>query len=265
MIPNSLHFIFGLSETFGGKPWKLCHYLAVASALEVNNIEKANFYYKHKPSGEWFERIENRLNLIQIEPPTDIFGNPLLHVAHQAGVLRLQILLEEGGIYMDIDTISVRPFAPLLTHNCILGVQGTPNGNIEGLCDGVILAEKNSEFLQHWLTSYQTHRSRGRDQYWDEHAVRIPYSLSQQYPELLHIEPYSSFHYPLYHNSEPAASESGVKLLFERNLEFPTAYCHHLWETMTWEKYLKDLTPEIIYQTDTTYTNIARRFLSSNA
>jgi len=262
MIPNSLHFIFGLSETFGGKPWKLCHYLAVKSALEVNDVKKANFYYKYKPSGEWFERIEDRLNLIQIEPPTDIFGNPLLHVAHQTGVIRLQVLLEEGGIYMDVDTISTRPFTNLLNNKCVLGIQGNPQGHVEGLCDGVILAEKNSEFLQEWLMSYQTHRSKGRDQYWDEHAVRMPHYLSKQYPNLLHVEPYTSFHYPLYHSGEPAASTTGIKLLFEQDLNFEKAYCHHVWETVSWDAYLKDLTVENIMQNNTTYNRIARRFLS---
>jgi hypothetical protein len=261
MIPNSLHFIFGLSETFGGKPWKLCHYLAVKSALEVNGIEKANFYYKYKPSGEWFERIEDKLNLIQVEPPTDIFGNPLSHVAHQADVIRLQVLLEEGGIYMDIDTISTRSFTPLLNHKCVLGIQGTPYGHVEGLCNGVILAEKNSEFLRHWLMNYQSHRSKGRDQYWAEHSVHMPLLLSQQYPELLHIEPYSSFHYPLYHGADPLASSVGIKLLFEQDLVFDDAYCHHVWETASWDSYLKDLTPETIAQNNTTYNRIARRFL----
>ena len=38
---------FGLSEDFGGKPWQLCHYLAVKSALDMNKPDKAYFYYKH--------------------------------------------------------------------------------------------------------------------------------------------------------------------------------------------------------------------------
>ena len=254
MIPNKLHFVFGLSENFGGKPWGLCHYLAVKSAIEVNKPEKAYLYYKHKPSGEWFEKIEDQLELIRIEPPKEIFGNPLLHIAHQTGVIRLQVLLEEGGIYMDVDTISVKPFTPLLSNKCVLGIQGQPNGQIEGLCDGVILAEPNSEFIHHWLLSYQSHKSKGRDQYWDEHAVKMPYHLSTQYPELLHVEPYNSFHYPLYHNI-------GVEDLFKNNLTFPEAYCHHVWETVSWDPFLKNLTPDYIKTHNTTYNKIARRFL----
>ena len=261
MIPNKMHFVFGLSEDFGGKPWKLCHYLSVKSAIEINKPEKAYLYYKHKPEGEWFEKIESELELVKIEPPKEIFGNPLLHVAHQTGVIRLQVLIEEGGIYMDVDTISVNPFTDLLDNKCVLGIEGTPDGNIEGLCDGVILAEKDSEFLKHWLMSYQSHRSKGRDQYWAEHAVQMPYMLSKQYPELLHIEPYSSFHYPLYHSNEPTASEVGIKLMFEQDIDLPNAYCHHVWESISWDPYLKDLSVDEIMNNDTTFNRIARRFL----
>jgi hypothetical protein len=261
MIPNKIHFIFGLSEDFGGKPWGLFHYLAVKSAVEVNNLDKANLYYKHKPTGEWFEKIEDRLNLIQIDPPTEIFGNPLMHVAHQTGVIKLQVLLEEGGIYMDVDTISKKPFKNLLNNDCVLGVQGTPDGNVEGLCDSVVLAAPGSEFIERWLLSYQTHRSKGRDAYWAEHAVHMPHVLSKQYPHLVHVEPYSSFHFPLYHSNEPTASDVGIKLLFEHNIDFENAYCHHIWETVSWDMYLKDLTPEIIMGVDTTYNRIARKYL----
>ena len=260
-IPNILHFVFGLSEDFGGKPWGLCHYLSVKSAIKLNKPEKAYLYYKYKPTGKWFEMIEDELDLVQIEPPSEIFGRPLLHVAHQTGVIRLQVLIEEGGIYMDVDTISKKPFTDLLHHSCVLGVQGYPNGIVEGLCDGVILAEKGSEFLQHWLLSYKSHRSKGRDQYWAEHAVHMPYKLSQQYPHLLHIEPYSSFHYPLYHGDDPVSSTDGIKVLFEQDKDFKDAYCHHVWESITWEPYLKELTIEEINKNNTTYNNIARKFI----
>ena len=254
MIPKIFHFVFGLAEDFGGKPFSLCHYLAIKSALDNNQDFTARFYYKHKPEGEWFKKIEKNLELIEIDPPKEIFGKPLLHIAHQTGVIRLQVLLQHGGIYMDLDTISSQTFSPLLVHKCVLGIQGPHHGRVEGLCDGVILAEKGSLFLQHWLLSYQSHRSTGRDEYWDEHAVFMPYFLSTQFPSLLHVEPHTSFHYPLYH-------ENHLKLMFEESHKFPQAYCHHLWETTSWNKYLKNLTPEKISSEDTSYNLIARRYL----
>jgi hypothetical protein len=162
---------------------------------------------------------------------------------------------------MDVDTISVKPFTDLLDNKCVLGIQGTPDGGIDGVCDGVILAEKGSEFLKYWLANYKSHRSKGRDEFWSEHAVQIPYLLTKQYPDLIHIEPYSSFHYPLYHSNEPWASQVGIKLMFEQDLQFDDAYCHHFWESITWKPYLKDMTIEHIMNVDTTFNKIARRFL----
>ncbi len=56
MIPNVIHFCFGLSQDHGGKPFSLVHYLAVRSAVEVNRPDAVRFYYCYEPSGEWWER-----------------------------------------------------------------------------------------------------------------------------------------------------------------------------------------------------------------
>ena len=49
--------------------------------------------------------------------------------------------------------------------------------------------------------------------------------------------------------------------MFEESRKFPEAYCHHLWETVSWDKYLKNLTPEFILNKDTSYNLLARRHL----
>jgi len=254
MIPNVFHFIFGLSKDFGNKPFSLCHYIAIQSAITVNKPDKVYFYYKYKPTGEWFEKIENQLELVKVEPPESIFGNKLHHFAHQTGVMRLQVLLENGGIYMDMDTISIKPLTQLLNNKCVLGEQIAPGyQSIHGLCDGIILSEKNSDFIKDWLLSYKSHRSKGHDQYWDEHAVYMPYYISLKYPDKIHTETFKSFHYPIW-------DDLGLKMLFEEDHTFDEAYCHHLWESSSWD-YLKELTVDKIKNIDTTYNRIARRFI----
>jgi len=65
--------------------------------------------------------------------------------------------------------------------------------------------------------------------------------------------PYDNFHYPLH-------TEEGVKDMFDRSLEFPNAYAHHLWESNAWE-YISKLTENDIKTKNTTYNKLARKFL----
>lgn len=252
MIPNVFHFCYGLAPDFGGKPFSLVHYLAVKSAKEINKPDLINFYYSFEPEGEWWDRTKEIVTARRISAPEEIFGNPLNHVAHKADIIRLQNLIEEGGIYMDLDTISKKPFTPLLKNKFVIGRQGKWRNM--GLCNAVMMSEKNSEFARIWLEQYKSFRSKGKDKYWAEHSVEVPLMLSKKYPSLLHIEKYNSFHFPLYYSIS-------LKDLFVKCKDYPKAYCHHLWEGGSWDKYLKDLSVEYILSEDTTYNIIARNYL----
>ena len=252
MIPNIFHFCYGLAEDFGGKPFSLVHFLAVKSALEVNRPDEIFFYYKYEPKGEWWDKTKKIVTMVKVIPPDMIFGNELVHVAHKADILRLNILIEKGGIYLDLDTISKKSFAPLLDNKFVIGKQG--KWRKMGLCNAVMMSEMNSGFAKIWLNEYKNFRSKGKDKYWAEHSVSVPLKLSKYHPNLLHIENYDSFHFPLYYSFS-------LKKLFVENNNYPNAYCHHLWEGGSWEKYLKNLTVENIFKYDTTYNVIARKFL----
>ena len=252
MIPNIFHFCYGFTEDFGGKPFSFVHYMAIKSAYELNKPDAIFFYYKYIPKGEWWEKVNNLIILKQIEPPQEIYGNKLYHVAHKSDVWRLETLIEYGGIYMDLDTICTKPFTPLLSYNFVIGKQGKWRNM--GLCNAVMMAEKKSKFANIWLKEYKSFRSKGHDKYWAEHSVALPLKLSAKYPDLLHIEKYNSFHYPLYY-------PLSLKKMFRLNMKYPHAYCHHLWENGSWDKYLKNLNLDYIKSVDTTYNLIARRFM----
>ena len=82
-----------------------------------------------------------------------INGRPILHMAHVSDLLRLQALRDFGGIYMDMDVITVRPFAPLMmNHEFVMGQEG-PNG-VYGLCNAVMLSAPNSSFVRLWIDHY---------------------------------------------------------------------------------------------------------------
>ena len=176
MIPKIIHFIYGLKEDFGEMPFSLVHYIAIKSAYEINKPDQINFYFRYQPTGDLWEQAKQYLHLVPVVPPTDIFGNPLCHPAHQADVLRLLILIQYGGIDLDLDTICIKPFDDLLHHKFVIGQQGT-GYHLEGLSNAVMLSEKNSRFASVWLSNYKTFRSKGKDEYWDEHSILVPLKL----------------------------------------------------------------------------------------
>ncbi len=275
MIPNILHFVFGMATDFGGKPFSLVHYLSVKSAVDLNKPEAAILHYQYEPGGEWWEKAKPLLTLNRITAPESIMGNELFHVAHKADVVRLQALKESGGIYLDLDTISVKPLSGLLDQEFVigqelkaayvpknwrqrlkynLGLVKNKDGTSTGLCNAVLLSARDSEFVNLWLNEYKNFRSKGRDKYWNEHSVLVPQRLAKEHPGLLtQLGPFA-FHYPLY-------NPEGLKMMFEEVHDFPEAYLHHLWESFAWEKYMSKLTEVKIKTTDTTYNLIARRFL----
>jgi len=275
MIPNMLHFVFGMAPDFGGKPFSLCHYLSIRSAVELNKPVKALFHYQYEPGGECWEKAKPLLTLNKVVAPDSFMGQPLYHVAHKADVIRLQALKETGGIYLDLDTISVRPLTELLSNSFVIGQELKPtyvpknwrqrlkhklgwtkdsSKNATGLCNAVLLSEKNSDFVNLWLEEYKTFRSKGRDKYWNEHSVLVPEKLAAAHPaKLTRLSPYA-FHYPLY-------DKAGLRSMFEEQTEFNEAYLHHLWESFSWDNYLSKLTVENIREKNTTYNLIARKYL----
>ncbi len=182
MIPKALHYIFGMSPSEGGKPWSLVHYACLRSAIERIKPSDVFFYYEHEPSGPWWEITRGIVDAERITAPREIFGNPLVHYAHQADVVRLEKLLTRGGIYLDADVFVHAAFDDLLGHSAVLGKQVVDETEI-GLCNAVILAEAHAPFLRRWRSEYRSFRSKGRDAYWDEHSVRIPFQLSKQFPD----------------------------------------------------------------------------------
>lgn len=279
MIPNIFHFIFGMSPDFGGKPFSLVHYLAIKSAKEVNKPDCIYFHYEYEPTGEWWEKIKPELLLNKITAPTEIFGNRLYHVAHQSDVVRLNMLNKYGGVYLDLDTLSIKPLHSFYDHSFVIGEQLVPKysfydshflriatgirrlnkqaffgAKVEGLCNAVMMSEVNSPFLNLWLNEYRTFRSKGNDAHWGEHSVFVPKRLAKENPSLIHVASPYAFHYPLY-------NKLGLQYLFEKKRVFHDAYLHHVWESQSWNKYLKDLNVQAIKEVDTTYNMIARRYL----
>ncbi len=250
-IPNIFHFCFGLLPD---APFGFLEYLAIKSAHAINCPERIYLHYQHECSGIWWEKTKELVTLNKVEAPSEIYGRPLHHYAHRSDVLRLMAVLEHGGVYLDIDTLCVRPFTDLLTHECVLGKQKKRNG----LCNAVILSEPRGEFLTAWLDQYRTFRSCGHDRHWDEHSVRIPARLARDRQLRSHITVLGdrAFFFPLWNE---------MHHLFESNDEakFQDSYCIHYWESISRKRWLNQITPGNATEGYSNFARFAKRVLSN--
>jgi hypothetical protein len=197
MIPKKIHYIFGLDDSFCNKPFTYFHYLNVCSAKYINPGYEINVYYKFRPPGEHFTNLASMCNLIKLDEHLDIIYRScnFIYTEHICDLLRLDILLQFGGIYLDMDTVCVRSFDDLLNHACTMGMEITSKNTIIGLCNALIISSPQNQFIQMWrdriISDLKNPESNNTS--WNLYAVQFPYKLSSEYPELIHVEDHSSF------------------------------------------------------------------------
>jgi hypothetical protein len=252
-IPKILHYVFGMARDFGGKPWSLVHHVCLKSAVDRIKPDDVFFYYEHEPRGPWWDLSKRLVTPVKIVAPTQIFDRPLSHVAHRADVVRLQKLIQHGGIYLDADVLVQRDFDDLLDFPAVLGREGEEG--VWGTANAVILAERESGFLKRWLEEYKSFRSMGRDEFWNEHSVQIPSRLARQHPTEVVVLSENAFFWPLW-------TDDHLNWIFntDRPIPLDETYANHLWEARAW-KYLEGLTLRHIRSTPSNFNSWAKPLL----
>lgn len=250
MIPKIIHFIYGLSDDFSLKPFSFFHYISILSAKKCNGCP-VYLHIRHEPRNNfWYDLSKDLVEIKNIPNIPEVFSEKrIIFNEHRCDYLRLQILSEYGGIYLDIDTICNKSFDTLLGYDCVMGIEKF-NGVTNGLCNAVILSSKESQFIKHWINYFDIEFD---PQDWNKMAVRIPYEISKKYPNLIHIERQDSFFRYDWHN-----------IIDMFNGDSPSTsgdYVHHLWESKLYHPILKHISLSDIRNRECLYNNIAKKFL----
>jgi hypothetical protein len=201
-VPPLVHFIFGLSDDPEQRRFSYPHYLAVCAAHARLQPSTLLLHYSYVPTGVWWEATVGMLSLRQVQVPRAVFGRPLTHAAHRADVLRLQLLIEFGGIYLDLDVITLRPFAPLVSlltpeASFLIGREGHPaHGGFHGLCNAVLIARPNASFARRWLEQYVTFGSSSAGDEWAGLSVHFPVKLAAAHAREVLLVPHTAFFWP---------------------------------------------------------------------
>jgi len=258
MIPRKFHFCrFKADSNRGGKPWVYANYLCIYSTIKKHPGAEFNFYYNEEIEGKWFDLLKPHMNLIKVEAPTEIFGIPIKRVEHQADIFRMRVLLKEGGIYLDTDVFIIKPLDELLKHNFVMGVEQNM-----GLCNGVIFSEKESIFMKTWYESYHpdcTREGAGfKPDGWGEMSVRFPELLAKDFKDYITILPVTAFF-------QPSGGDEEKLIIFEsEDYWCEESYGNHLWESRTWDLFLKDMKPEDVFRKKGYFYKLVRQHFTKN-
>ena len=252
MIPKQIHFIYGLVENFSKKPFCFFHYLSVLSAKKCNRCEIV-LHVNHEPkNNEWWDRTKELVTIRKItDVPSEIFGKKIIYPEHKCDILRLKILNEIGGIYLDIDTICHNPFDDLLNNDCVMGIEMNPDGKIDGLCNAVIMAKPFNSFLNRWLESYVDFIPTD----WNQMPVRKPYQLFLDNPDGIHVEPHHSFFEYNWHS---------IVDIFSGDVNVFNGYSIHLWESKIYNSILRHITFDDVMDRPCLYNLMAKKYFMTS-
>ena len=140
-----------------------------------------------------FDSANNQVSLPQ---HIDSNGFKVREVAHNADMLRLRLMRDVGGVYMDADVVTVKSFEPLLkvvrawldVFGCLkpvtpaqvsfaMGQEGE-RGEY-GLCNAVLVSKPHSRFAVRWIALFdEVFDAR----IWSMHSVKYPLFASALWP-----------------------------------------------------------------------------------
>ena len=170
-VPRLAHIVWLFNQP---KNFTFAHVITFLSIQLYFKPEEIIIWYSNStPVGPWWEftklRVPN-IELIQIDVPRKVYGRSIELVQHQSDIVRIEVLIQLGGLYVDLDVVLLKPLTPLLRYNL---TQGAESQNRLG--SGFILAAKNTTFLRIWHGQYRTFD----DSDYNGHAIRLPMELAQ--------------------------------------------------------------------------------------
>ena len=195
VVPRFLHLVWFYNQP---SPLRFHHLIAFKAALRFFRPTQIFLWHNTVPIGTYWDEClylispPTQLLMMQIEPPNVILERRVSQVQHKSDVVRMQSLLEHGGLYIDFDVVLLRDITPLLCYNFTLGQEEPKRMN-----NGFILSIPKAEFLQKWYDSYVTFDFRN----WGDHSSAVSGRLARAYPSLIHVE-YYTIHNPNYHHKD---------------------------------------------------------------
>jgi len=244
MIPNTIHMIYPVTDKT--RPWSIINSLAVR--LAQKHHDKNHICITTNKPLDLPKEIRESVGIIELELPTHIEGVEIKWPQYVADVMRLQILANYGGIYMDTDILLQKPLTEFLSEARLVMSWETPNRR--SISNALMISPPGNLFVEEWLRRMP---EAVQSDTWAYGGVVLPAKMASNpyLNESLTILPHT-FCCPL-DLSRPWLFDSALKA--EAKEKIKDAYAVHVFETY-WRDIIKDITPEWLEKTDCLLTEL---------
>ncbi len=220
-IPKKIHFIWFCE----GRTFNIVNYVAIKAALHYNPSYEIYLHCDNEPfQNIYFDDLKDKITINKITKPGYVNNHKIQFFQHMADFVRLNILYEMGGIYLDTDIILLKPLDTFLTKRFVMGYERP--GNEEGghMCNAVIMVEPKNEFIEEWLSIYKSSWGEPYIAWWQGHSVIIPFQLRKKYGYMISIQKNTAFFPFLW-------DDLSIFYDYDNGKNYEDSYCVHLWDT----------------------------------
>jgi len=225
-IPKIIHLLY-----FGETDFYNFHHRCVHSMLQYMPNYEIRIYNAKEPVGnKYWNDIKKQPNvkIVNINVPQYFDGFELKHFQYKADVVRLEVLYEHGGVYLDLDMIIIRPFDEVFTSGHSFYISKERAGH-NCLINAFLAAKPKNEFLKIWLNEFKSGLRLG---IWAHHIRDSNKKLMDDHPhyehkyriKVLEGDVFMPLHWQ---DTEAFISSETSEYIFPAE-----SYGTHLWETI---------------------------------
>lgn len=252
MIPNIFHFI-----NIGPREFNMMHFLAIYTAKQLNNPDAIYVYVDHEQQNNIYWNILKDLgvNFTFIEAPTEHKGVKLDTYQYKADIIRMEKLIEHGGIYMDLDVLSLKSLSKFRQYKVVLGSEKSNDpesydiNDFASITNAIIMCEPDNKYIKDW---YDQIGENLVDKPWAYHAVCLPKDILISGTYDVHLEKTNTFMPFCFRNPY---------VWSENNMLPDDAHTIHLWETIWNKEYISKLNIGY-FKKNTVFAQLFRDYIS---
>ena len=182
-IPKIIHLLY-----FGETEFYNFHHRCVHAMIQYMRDYEIRIYNAKEPVGnKYWDDIKRqaRVSIHKIDPPVYYDGFELKHFQYKADVVRLELLYEHGGVYLDLDMLIARPFHDVFSsgHSFYISEECKNGGGGGALINAFLAAKPKNEFIKLWLDSFKSGLRLG---IWAHHIRDSNRQLIDNHPHYIH-------------------------------------------------------------------------------